>query len=141
MVTRTFKIGVIKMINITGKYTHAVIMTDNIEDAARNRVQNMTNLDFLSGTNIVMMPDVHGRKGCAIGTSILMNKSNAKIPPAFIGVDIGCGMMSYPLGKLDNINFPELDQYITDNISTYLRTDELKILYLIIYLKKLKQLF
>lgn len=114
------------MINIIGKYTNAVIMTDNIEDAARNRVQNMTNLDFLSGTNIVMMPDVHEGKGCAIGTSILMNKSNANIPPAFIGVDIGCGMMSYPLGKLDNINFPELDQYITDNISTYPRTDELK---------------
>lgn len=114
------------MIFINGKYTNAKIMTDNIDEAAYHRVQNMTNLDFLENTNIVMMPDVHEGKGCAIGTSIRMDKSNAMIPPAFIGVDIGCGMMSYPLGKLESINFPKLDQYISENISTYPRIDALK---------------
>ncbi|WP_414055001.1 RtcB family protein [Macrococcus equi] len=113
------------MINVNGKYTNAIIMTDNIEEAALNRVQNMTNLDFLADTKIVMMPDVHEGKGCAIGTSIKMSKDKAMIPPAFIGVDIGCGMMSYPLGIIENINFPELDQYISEHISTYSRKDGL----------------
>lgn len=109
---------------VEGKYSTARIMTDNVEESAMKRVQNMTNLEFLKGTKIVMMPDIHEGIGCAIGTSIAMNKNTAKIPPAFTGVDIGCGMSMYPLGKLENIDFEKFDEYVKKNISTYPRLNE-----------------
>lgn len=112
------------MKTIKGKYTEAKIMTDNVEEAALNRVQNMTNLDFLKDTKIVMMPDIHEGIGCAIGTSIVMDRFTAKIPPAFIGVDIGCGMTMYPLGKQENIDFNKLDDFIKEMIITYPRSEE-----------------
>ena len=110
---------------IKGEYNKAEIMTTNIEWLAIERVRNMTNLDYLKDTNIVMMPDVHEGKGCAIGTTIMFNDVNdMKISPSYIGVDIGCGMSMYPLGKLDEIEFKKLDDFILKNISVYPRTNE-----------------
>lgn len=110
---------------IEGKHNKAKVMTTNIEQQAIDRVRNMTNLDYLKDTNIVMMPDVHEGKGCAIGTTIMFeNKNDMKISPSYIGVDIGCGMSMYPLGRLDNIDLEKLDAYIHKNISVYPRTNE-----------------
>ena len=110
---------------IKGEYNKAEIMTINIEWLAIERVRNMTNLDYLKDTNLVMMPDVHEGKGCAIGTTIMFNDVNdMKISPSYIGVDIGCGMSMYPLGKLDEIEFKKLDDFILKNISVYPRTDD-----------------
>lgn len=110
---------------IKGKYNKAEIKTANIEWTAIERVRNMTNLDYLKDTNIVMMPDVHEGKGCAIGTTIMFdNVNDMMISPSYIGVDIGCGMSMYPLGRLDNIDLEKLDAYIHKNISVYPRTNE-----------------
>lgn len=110
---------------IKGKYNTAQIMTERIEASARDRVANMCNLDYLKDTNIVMMPDVHEGKGCAIGTTIKFDsKEKMKLSPFHIGVDIGCGMSMYPLGKLDEIDFVGLDKHINEKISTYPRSKE-----------------
>lgn len=110
---------------IEGKHNKAKVMTTNIEQQAIERVRNMTNLDYLKDTNIVMMPDVHEGKGCAIGTTIMFNDVNdMKISPSYIGVDIGCGMSMYPLGRLDNIDLENLDEFIHKNIAVYPRTNE-----------------
>ncbi|MEB6232553.1 RtcB family protein [Mammaliicoccus sciuri] len=110
---------------IEGKHNKAKVMTTNIEQQAIDRVRNMTNLDYLKDTNIVMMPDVHEGKGCAIGTTIMFeNKNDMKISPSYIGVDIGCGMSMYPLGKLDHIELKKLDEFIHKNISVYPRTNK-----------------
>lgn len=112
------------MRTVEGKYNSIKIMTDNIEQTALDRVQNMADLDYLKDTNIVMMPDVHEGVGCAIGTTITMNKEKAKIPPSFIGVDISCGMSMYPLGKLENIDFEKFDDYVKRMVLTYPRSEE-----------------
>lgn len=49
-----------------------------------------------------IMPDCHRGAKCCIGFTSKLTK---KIVPNFIGVDIGCGIISYPLNKtLDELN-------------------------------------
>ena len=51
--------------------------------------------------NARIMPDCHKGHGCCIGfTSKLMDK----IVPNFVGGDIGCGIVSYPINKEKRIN-------------------------------------
>jgi len=72
------------------------------------------------------MPDVHQGKGCVIGfTADLGNR----IVPNLIGVDIGCGMLTIELGKI-NINLEQLDNIIHQNIPSGRNThDERKVKY------------
>ena len=58
------------------------------------------------------MPDCHKGKGCCIG---MTSKLNKKVVPKFVGGDIGCGIISYPIGKL-NITYKELDEIIRENV-------------------------
>ena len=44
------------------------------------------------------MPDVHAGKGCTIGTTMTIVD---KVVPNMVGVDIGCGMYTVNLGKVD----------------------------------------
>jgi RNA-splicing ligase RtcB len=54
----------------------------------------------------------HAGAGAVIGfTSTL----GSKVIPNVIGVDIGCGISSYNMGKID-LNFEEVDKIIKDNI-------------------------
>jgi RNA-splicing ligase RtcB len=58
-----------------------------------------------------IMPDVHAGSGCVIGyTAKLTNK----VVPNLIGVDIGCGVRAWKLGKRSIIgeNFDKLDKFI-----------------------------
>ena len=52
------------------------------------------------------MPDVHAGKGCTIGTTMTITD---KAVPNVVGVDIGCGMYTVNLGKVD-IDFEKLDE-------------------------------
>lgn len=53
-----------------------------------------------------MMPDVHWGKGCTIGTTMTVTD---KAVPNVVGVDIGCGMYTVALGKIE-IDFERLDE-------------------------------
>jgi len=61
---------------------------------------------------ISIMPDVHEGKGSVIGFT---GKFDNVVIPNVVGVDIGCGVVSYNLGNIE-INFEELDKYIRANI-------------------------
>ena len=52
------------------------------------------------------MPDVHSGKGCTIGTTMTITD---KAVPNVVGVDIGCGMYTVNLGKVD-IDFVKVDE-------------------------------
>ena len=52
------------------------------------------------------MPDVHAGKGCTIGTTMTITD---KIVPSMVGVDIGCGMYTVYLGKID-VDFEKIDE-------------------------------
>ena len=70
------------------------------------------NQKFVKDLNVRIMPDCHAGKGCVIGTT--MNVVNSCVPN-LVGVDIGCGMFTVELGKM-NINLEQLDNYIKENI-------------------------
>jgi len=52
------------------------------------------------------MPDVHAGKGCTIGTTMTIQE---KAVPNIVGVDIGCGMYTVKLGKVE-IDFEKVDE-------------------------------
>lgn len=58
------------------------------------------------GSRIRIMPDVHSGKGCTIGTTMTITD---KAVPNVVGVDIGCGMYTVNLGKVD-IDFVKVDE-------------------------------
>ena len=63
--------------------------------------------------NARIMPDCHKGVGCCIGfTSQLINK----IVPNFVGGDIGCGIVSYPLELKRGIKPKQIDNLIKSGI-------------------------
>jgi len=102
------------MKEIKGKYTTAKIMTDDIEQSCYEQVLSMTNkVNF--DKPIVCMPDCHSGKGSVIGFTAELG---TKLDPCVVGVDIGCGVVSMNLGKLDNLDLEDIDNKIRSVIPT-----------------------
>ncbi|MBQ1675410.1 MAG: RtcB family protein, partial [Oscillospiraceae bacterium] len=70
------------------------------------QIRRMCDYDFTAGSRIRIMPDVHAGKGCTIGTTMTVKD---KAVPNIVGVDIGCGMYTVSLGKVD-IDMEKLDE-------------------------------
>jgi len=97
------------MITINGKYTSADIMIDDIESTCLSQITNMVNnIAFINPIKI--MPDCHSGKGSCVGFTM---KLAEKLLPAIVGVDIGCGMLSCNIGKMD-IDHEKLDKAIRE---------------------------
>lgn len=96
---------------IQGKNGIAKAFIETIEDNTMQQIAKMLNSDITQNTKVRIMPDVHFGKGSTIGTTIQLPESENdwKVSPNVVGVDIGCGMMSY---KLESFNIP-LDQFDT----------------------------
>ncbi len=88
------------------------IFTENIEPEAVNQIYELIRLAPFEGAKVRIMPDVHYGKGCVVGFT---STSNDKLIPNVIGVDIGCGMLTVRLGKID-IDMEALDKHIRKNI-------------------------
>ena len=88
------------------------IFTENIEPEAINQIYELIRLAPFQNAKIRIMPDVHYGKGCVVGFT---STTNDKIIPNVIGVDIGCGMLTVPLGK-KSIDMEALDKFIRNNI-------------------------
>jgi len=91
--------------------TKLVINAKIIEPGATTQIHNMKDSGLFREL-ISIMPDVHEGKGSVIGFT---GKFDNVVIPNVVGVDIGCGVTCYNLGKVD-INFEELDKYIRKNI-------------------------
>lgn len=96
------------MIEIKGKYNTAKVFTDNIEQEAAAQIMELCNQEFVKGSIIRIMPDVHAGIGCTIGTTMTISD---KIVPNLVGVDIGCGIETIKL-KQKEIDFKKLDEII-----------------------------
>lgn len=96
------------MFNINGKYSKAVIYTDNVEKEAISQITEICNQEFAKGCKIAIMPDVHAGKGCTIGTAMEVKD---KVVPNLVGVDIGCGMLCVKL-KDKEVDYQKLDNTI-----------------------------
>lgn len=101
------------MFQINGKFNTAKIFTDDCDQASISQIYQLLEQDFLKDSKIRFMPDIHAGAGCVIGTTMTITD---KIIPNLVGVDIGCGMLTVELGKLDSINFQQLDRNIKQNV-------------------------
>ena len=102
----TVKEGNSQMLEIKGKVNTAICYAKVIEDEAIDQIRRMCDYDMTAGSKIRIMPDVHAGKGCTIGTTMTI-VDNAV--PNVVGVDIGCGMYTVNLGKVE-IDFEKLDE-------------------------------
>ena len=93
------------MIELIGKYNTATVYASEVEDVAREQIQAILDLDVYADSKIRIMPDVHAGKGCTIGTTMTVK---GKVSPSTVGVDIGCGMYTVYLGKVD-IDYAAID--------------------------------
>lgn len=100
------------MKTITGKYSSAIVYTDIIEDTAEEQIKLLCDQPFAQGSRIRIMPDVHAGKGCVIGFTADLGDM---VIPNIVGVDIGCGMYTVELGKID-IDYEKLDGAIRKNV-------------------------
>lgn len=94
------------MIEIKGKYNTAICYTDELEPTAHDQIMAVCNEKAFESSDIRIMPDVHAGKGCTIGTTMTIVD---KVVPNMVGVDIGCGMYTVSLGKVD-IDLAEFDE-------------------------------
>lgn len=102
------------MIPINGKYTNAIIYTDNIEQEAISQLYGLCNHPAFEGATIRVMPDVHAGAGCTIGTTVKLAKR--MVIPNIVGVDIGCGVLTTIFKATTPIDFKKLDDFIIENI-------------------------
>lgn len=84
------------------------IFTNNIEAAAYDQIQTLIKQPAFSDCKVRIMPDVHAGAGCVIGFTADLGD---KVIPNVVGVDIGCGMVTVDLGKID-IDYEKLDAFI-----------------------------
>lgn len=88
------------------------IFTDNIEQEAIDQINTLMEQPAFSNCKVRIMPDVHAGAGCVIGFTADLGD---KVIPNIVGVDIGCGMLTVELGKID-VDYAELDRVIRENI-------------------------
>ncbi len=88
------------------------IFTENIEPEAVNQIYNLICLPPFEGSRVRIMPDVHYGMGCVVGFTATFTD---KIIPNVLGVDLGCGMLTAELGKID-IDYAALDNFIKAKI-------------------------
>lgn len=100
---------------INGKYGSAIVYTDDIEQEAISQIINLLNQPMADGAHVRIMPDVHAGSGCVIGYTA---KLTGKVVPNLIGVDIGCGVTAWRLGKRSVVGekFDKLDKAIRSYI-------------------------
>lgn len=89
------------------------IFASTIEDKAMEQINTLLEQPAFKNCKVRIMPDVHAGAGCVIGFT---GDLGDKIIPNIIGVDIGCGVLTVPLGKID-IDFDKLDNVIREHIA------------------------
>ncbi len=100
------------MLELKGKYNEAKIFTDVVDEASISQVLLLLNQEFVSGSKIRLMPDIHAGAGCTIGTTMTIAD---KIVPNLVGVDIGCGMETIKINE-PHIELQKLDKLIYEKI-------------------------
>lgn len=129
---------------LKGKYSEAIIYTNNIEESAKEQILELCNQDFTKNSKIRIMPDCHSGKGCVIGFTANLGD---KVIPNIVGVDLGCGMLTIELNNF-NIDLKKIDeiinQYIPSGFNTHqrikVRFPKLKNLYCYRNLKNTKRI-
>lgn len=86
------------------------IFTENIEPEALNQIYTLIKQPAFADCKVRIMPDVHAGAGCVIGFTADLGD---KVIPNIVGVDIGCGMLTVELGKIE-IDLAQIDNIIRE---------------------------
>lgn len=97
---------------LKGEYGSAKVFAKELEEGAKEQIVRLLDQNFIEGSTVRIMPDVHQGMGCVIGFTADMGE---KVIPNIVGVDLGCGMLTVELGKAD-IDFPTLDKIIKHKV-------------------------
>lgn len=102
---------------IRGKNGIAKVYTRYVEETAIGQIVRMMSAPITENSQVRIMPDVHAGKGSTIGTSIALQgkREDWKVSPNIVGVDIGCGMLSYKLNTSD-LDLEKIDKIISQYI-------------------------
>lgn len=103
---------------IEGKYNHAIVFTDSLDETAARQIKELCDQPFVKGLKIRVMPDAHAGAGSTIGTTMTVKD---KIVPNLVGVDIGCGVECAKLEQT-SIDFDTLDKVIRRHIPAGFKT-------------------
>lgn len=104
------------MMTIQGQYAEARVMIDEIDTDTRRQIYHILAAPVSQGSSIAIMPDTHAGSNCVVGFTQRLNAAGA-VSPNMLGVDIGCTVSLFPLGEVDDINFPALDSWIRANVA------------------------
>lgn len=96
------------MQEIKGLYNTAKVFTDRIDDSCCDQIRDILDQEPFRDAKIRIMPDCHAGKSCVIGFTADLGD---KIIPNVVGVDVGCGMLTIELGKID-IDFERFDAVV-----------------------------
>ena len=100
------------MLELKGTYGIAKVFTNEVEETAIAQIKELLEQEFILGSRVRIMPDVHAGMGCTIGTTLTIAD---KVVPNLVGVDIGCGMLTIPLEKTD-IDLKKFDAQVKRSI-------------------------
>ena len=103
---------------IKGKYQTAIVYATVVDETTKEQIKNLMDQKFTKDLNVRIMADCHAGTGCVIGTT--MNIIDCVVPN-LVGVDIGCGMLTVKLGKMD-IDLIKLDRFVRKKIPSGLET-------------------
>jgi RNA-splicing ligase RtcB len=95
-----------------GKYSEAKIMIDDVETECLSQIQYFLNHEAFTNP-IAIMPDTHQGKGSVIGFTMPMTE---KVVPNVVGVDIGCSMLSFNIGKTLPMDLEHFDHKIRHRV-------------------------
>lgn len=84
------------------------VFAKTIEQQAQAQIDLLLAQKPFESCKVRIMPDVHAGAGCVIGFTANLGD---KVIPNIVGVDIGCGMLVVPLGKI-SIDYQALDNAI-----------------------------
>jgi len=103
------------MIELKGKYNKdCKIYTDDVEFEAFGLIQSVLDQRVSEDVKVRIMPDVHAGKGIVIGFCMSLN--NSMLNPNFVGVDIGCGMLSGRFSKDYKLDLKQIDLDIKKSV-------------------------
>lgn len=112
-------------IEVADKSAKIFLNKDEIETEALKQIKSMIKEESIENARI--MPDCHKSKNCCVGfTSKLINK----IVPNYVGNDIGCGIVTYPIElnkSIEDIRQKKLKSIIKDinsNIAFHATNDK-----------------
>lgn len=102
------------MLELKGKHNDGKILLDYVDTNVITQLKTILDTECFSNSNIVVMPDCHmSSGGVMVGFTMTLNDF---IIPSIVGVDIGCGVSAYHLGRMKSVKCEKLDKFIRKNI-------------------------